>query len=94
MFEHAKEVNLKLTSKELAQQFNTTHTSITSSLHKLKISKLRKCFFCDLNDVQQNQRLNVCTSLISRKKSILEKKLLLEIKSGFFTTVFSTKDNN
>ena len=64
----AVEVNPKLTSRELAQQFNTTHTTIISYLHVLgKISKLGQWVPHELNDAQRNQRLTVCSSLLSRK---------------------------
>ena len=65
--EDAVEVNSKLTSRELAQQFNTTHTTIISYLHVLgKISKLGRWVPHELNDAQRNQRLTVCPSLLSR----------------------------
>ena len=52
----AVEVNPKLTSRELAQQFNTTHTTIISYLHVLgKISKLGQWVPHELNDAQRNQ---------------------------------------
>ena len=52
----AVEVNPKLTSRELAQLFNTTHTTIISYLHVLgKISKLGQWVPHELNDAQRSQ---------------------------------------
>lgn len=72
----AVEANPKSTSRELAQQFNTTHTTIISCLHELgKISKLGSWVPHDLNDAKKNQRLTICTSLLSRntKEPFLER---------------------
>ena len=61
------EENPKQTARELAKQFNTSHTSIIKHLHELgKVSKLGQWVPHYLTVSQLNQRVALCSSLKSR----------------------------
>lgn len=61
------EENPKQTARELAKQFNTSHTSIIKHLHELgKVSKLGQWVPHHLTASQLNQRVALCSSLKSR----------------------------
>ena len=80
--------------RELSVQLNTTHTMIISFQVFMSWERSENWSWIphDLNESQQNQRLTICTSLLSKdtKEPFFEKVM----KNEFFTITSNEKDDS
>ena len=82
--------DLRLSTRELAAQLNVDHSTVLRRLHDMdKINKVGKWVPHKLSEININQRLSTCISLLARykKKRAFYGKLLLVMKNGFIMII-------
>ena len=59
--------NPRITTREMAEELGCSHTAVESHLHKIgKVSKLGTWVPHELSESNLNQRVTICSSLLSR----------------------------